>query len=103
MAKRLEKESTELIRQGIGFRSYDPSYFFTNLEEPKLELLEKASVNSKLRAERLAQSAVNKITGIVSASQGIFFKSLNQLPQKLQAGGMYETSSIEKKSGQSSQ
>ena len=72
MAKRLAKELRELIRQGIEFRSYDPSYFFTNLEEPKLELLEKASVNSKLRAERLAQSAENKITGIVSASQGIF-------------------------------
>ena len=72
LAKRLAKETTELIRQGIRFRSYDPSYFFTNLEEPKLDLLEKASVNSKLRAERLAQSAENKITGIASASQGIF-------------------------------
>ncbi|MDC0316601.1 hypothetical protein OAM03_02565 [Verrucomicrobia bacterium] len=70
MAKRLAKELRELIRQGIEFRSYDPSYFFTNLEEPKLGLLEKAATNSKLRAERLAQSEENKFTGIVSYFSG---------------------------------
>ena len=96
LAKQLEKESTKLIRHGIGVRSYDPSYFFTNLEEPKLDLLKKASVNSKLRAERLAQSAENKITGIVSASQGIF-QITKPSSTETSSCGMYDTSSIEKK------
>ena len=96
MAKRLEKESTELIRQGIGFRSYDPKYFFTNLEELKLDLLKKAAANSKLRAERLAQSVENKITGIVSASQGIF-QITKPNSTETSSWGIYDTSSIEKK------
>ena len=35
LAKQLAKESTELIRKGIGFQSYAPSYFFTKLEITK--------------------------------------------------------------------
>jgi hypothetical protein len=96
LAKRLAKESTELLRSGIDFRSYAPSYFFTKLEDLKLDLLEEAAANSKLRAERLAKSAGNRVVGVISASQGIF--QITQ-PNSTQTSswGMYDTSSIEKK------
>ena len=92
----LAKESTELLRRGIDFRSYAPSYFFTKLEDLKLDLLEEAAANSKLRAERLAKSAGNRVVGVISASQGIF--QITQ-PNSTQTSswGMYDTSSIEKK------
>ena len=92
----LAKESTELLRSGIDFRSYAPSYFFTKLEDLKLDLLEEAAANSKLRAERLAKSAGNRVVGVISASQGIL--QITQ-PNSTQTSswGMYDTSSIEKK------
>jgi len=33
----------------------------------KLDLLEEAAANSKLRAERLAKSAGNRVVGVISA------------------------------------
>ena len=96
LVKKLAKESTELIRKGIGFQSYAPSYFFTKLEDLKLDLLEKAAANSKLRAERLAKSAENKVTGVITASQGIF-QITKPNSTETSSWGMYDTSSIEKK------
>ncbi|MBO61695.1 MAG: SIMPL domain-containing protein [Verrucomicrobiales bacterium] len=96
LAKRLAKESTELLRQGIDFRSFAPSYFFTKLEDLKLDLLEEAAANSKLRAERLAKSAGNRVVGVISASQGIFQITKPNSTQT-SSWGMYDTSSIEKK------
>ncbi len=96
LAKRLAKESTQLIRQGIAFRSYPPSFYYTKLEDLKLDLLERAADNAKLRAERLARSSGNRVANIISASQGIF-----QITQpnstETASWGMYDTSTIEKK------
>ncbi|MEC7882900.1 MAG: SIMPL domain-containing protein [Verrucomicrobiota bacterium] len=96
LARRLAKESTDLIRRGIDFRSYPPSYFYTKLEDLKLDLLEKGAANSKLRAERLAKSAGNKITGVISASQGIF-QITKPNSTETSSWGMYDTTTIEKK------
>ncbi|MEE2948012.1 MAG: hypothetical protein VX392_06820 [Verrucomicrobiota bacterium] len=55
LAKRLAKKSTQLIRQGIGFRSHAPSFYYTQLEGLKLNLLRHAADNAKLRAEHPCQ------------------------------------------------
>ena len=96
LAKRLAKESTKLIRQGIAFRSHPPSFYYTKLEDLKLDLLERAADNAKLRAERLARSSGNRVTNIISASQGIF--QITQ-PNSTETASwvMYDTSTIEKK------
>jgi len=92
----LAKESTQLIRQGIRFRSHAPSFYYTQLEGLKLDLLEQAAGNARLRAERLAKSSGNRVANIISASQGIF-----QITQpnstETASWGMYDTSTIEKK------
>ena len=96
LAKRLAKESTQLIREGIAFRSYPPSFYYTKLEGLKLDLLEQAAENAQLRAERLASSSGNRVANIISASQGIFqITRLNST--ETASWGMYDTSSIEKK------
>ena len=96
LAKRLAKESTQLIRQGIRFRSHAPSFYYTQLEGLKLDLLEQAAGNTRLRAESLAKSSGNRVANIISASQGIF-----QITQpnstETASWGMYDTSTIEKK------
>ena len=96
LAKRLAKESTELIRQGLAFRSYAPSYYYTKLEGLKLDLLERAAENAQLRAERLAKSSGNRVANIISASQGIF-QITQPVSTETASWGMYDTSTIEKK------
>ena len=92
LAKRLAKESTQLLRQGIAFRSFPPSFYYTKLEDLKLDLLERAADNAK----RLAKSSGNRVANIISASQGIF-----QITQpnstETSSWGMYDTDTIEKK------
>ncbi len=96
LTKRLAKESTQLIRNGIAFSSHSPSFYYTKLEDLKLDLLERAADNANLRAERLAKSSGNRVANIISASQGIF-----QITQpnstETSSWGMYDTDSIEKK------
>tara|TARA_B110000467_G_scaffold163349_1_gene189111 strand:+ start:4625 stop:5362 length:738 start_codon:yes stop_codon:yes gene_type:complete len=96
LAKRLAKESTQLIREGIAFRSYPPSFYYTKLEGLKLDLLEQAAENAQLRAERLARSSGNRVANIISASQGIF-QITRPNSTETTSWGMYDTSSIEKK------
>ena len=96
LAKRLAKESTQLIREGIAFRSYPPSFYYTKLEGLKLDLLEQAAENAQLRAERLARSSGNRVANIISASQGIF-QITRPNSTETASWGMYDTSSIEKK------
>jgi hypothetical protein len=96
LAKRLAKESTQLIREGIAFRSYPPSFYYTKLEDLKLDLLEQAAENAQLRAERLARSSGNRVANILSASQGIF-QITRPNSTETTSWGMYDTSSIEKK------
>ena len=88
--------STQLIREGIAFRSYAPSYYFTKLEDLKLDLLEGAAENAKLRAERLAKSSGNRVANIISASQGIF-QITQRNSTETASWGIYDTSTIEKK------
>ncbi len=96
LANRLAKESTQLIREGIAFRSYPPSFYYTKLEGLKLDLLEQAAENAQLRAERLARSSGNRVANIISASQGIF-QITRPNSTETASWGMYDTSSIEKK------
>ncbi len=96
LAKHLAKESTQLLREGIAFRSHPPSFYYTKLEDLKLDLLEQAANNARLRAERLAKSSGNRVANIISASQGIF-QITRPNSTETASWGMYDTSTIEKK------
>ncbi|MFA4842388.1 MAG: SIMPL domain-containing protein [Candidatus Omnitrophota bacterium] len=69
---RVSRESTELINQGVEFDSGAPSYFYTKLDELKLEMLARASENAKQRAENMVKAAGNKIGLMRSAKMGVF-------------------------------
>lgn len=68
----VSRESTELIEQGIQFESQAPSYFYTKLDELKLEMLAKATENAKQRASNMAAATGNKIGLMRSARMGVF-------------------------------
>lgn len=68
----ISRESTELINQGIEFQSYAPEYFYTKLDELKLEMLAKATENAKERAVNMVKATGNSIGFIRSAKMGVF-------------------------------
>lgn len=69
---RVSRESTELIDQGIEFTSPAPEYFYTKLDELKVEMLARASENAKQRAESMVRATGNKIGFMRSARMGVF-------------------------------
>lgn len=68
----ISRESTELINQGIIFVSGAPSYFYTKLDELKIEMLAKATENAKARAENMVKATGNRIGFMRSAKMGVF-------------------------------
>ena len=68
----VSRESTELINKGMIFFSAPPSYFYTKLDELKVEMLARATQNAKLRAESMVNAAGNRIGFMRSAKMGVF-------------------------------
>ena len=58
---RISREATSLINRGVEFYSGSPEYFYTKLDELKVEMLAKATENAKLRAENMVKATGNKI------------------------------------------
>lgn len=92
----VSKESTELLDKDIEFISKPPKYFYTQLDDLKIEMLSKATENAKERAEKMVSSTGNKIVAIRSARMGKFqINSANSYDVSWY--GNHDTSSLEKK------
>ncbi len=92
----VSRESTELINEGIEFVSGAPDYFYTKLDELKIEMLAKATENAKLRAENMVKATGNKIGFMRSAKMGVFqITPVNST--EVSDWGVNDTASIDKK------
>jgi Uncharacterized protein conserved in bacteria len=92
----VSRESTELIDQGIQFVSPAPEYFYTKLDELKIEMLAKATENAKQRAESMAKATGNKIGFMRSARMGVF-QITPITSTDVSDWGMNDTTSFDKK------
>lgn len=93
---KVSRESTELINENIDFESYAPEYFYTKLDELKIEMLAKATENAKTRAENMVKATGNKIGSIRSARMGVF-QITPVTSTEVSDWGVNDTSSLEKK------
>ena len=92
----ISREATELIEKGIELDSLLPEYFYTRLDELKIEMLAKASENAKARAENMIKATGNKIGSIRSAKMGVFqITPVNSTA--VSDYGVNDTSTLEKK------
>ncbi|ABO50095.1 protein of unknown function DUF541 [Desulforamulus reducens MI-1] len=92
----IARESTELIEQGVIFESQPPEYFYTKLNDLKVNILAEATKNAKERAEKMASSTGSRIGAIRSARMGVFqITPVNS--NEITDYGINDTSSIEKK------
>ncbi len=72
LLQRLSTRATELIQEGVNFDSSMPQFFYTKLEDRKLNMLGEAMTNATERARTLASSSGSSVGRLVRASQGVF-------------------------------
>lgn len=64
--------SSELLKDGIEIESHSPEYYYTKINDLKIEMLSEASKDAKIRAEALAKNGGGEVGSIKAASQGVF-------------------------------
>jgi len=92
---RLAKESTALIQDGIAFESASPEYYFTKLDDLKIQMLGEATKDARARAEQLAVNSDSKVGALRSASQGVF-QITPPFSTEVSNMGQSDTTSIDK-------
>ncbi|MDD5440285.1 MAG: SIMPL domain-containing protein [Candidatus Omnitrophica bacterium] len=93
---RVSREATALIDLGVQFMSPAPEYFYTRLDELKVEMLAKATRNAKERADSMVKATGNKIGFMRSARMGVF-QITPVTSTDVSDWGLNDTTSLDKK------
>jgi len=93
--KNIGGEMSKLIEKGVEINSQPPQYFYTKLDELKIELLGKAALDARGRAEQLASSNKASVGPLQKVNQGVF-QITPALSTDTSNSGCYDTSTIEK-------
>ena len=92
---RIASESTTLIKLGVQFESMTPSYFYTKINDLKIEMLGEAARNARLRAQQLVENSGSRIGRLKYASQGVF-QITPAFSTDVSDYGSYDTGTINK-------
>ncbi len=90
------REISTLISQGVELSSNPPNYYYSKLEDLKLELISKASQNAKQRADNIASEAGSSLGTLIKADLGIFQITGQNENEDYSSGGALNTSSRNK-------
>ncbi len=92
---KIAKDSGVLINQGIIFASDPLEFYYSKLNDLKLDLLADATKNAKERAEKIAASSGSAVGSLRSAAVGVFqVTPINST--EISDYGYYDTSSVDK-------
>jgi hypothetical protein len=94
--EKLSREVTNLLENGIEFSSTAPSYYYSKLNDLKIDLLAKAAADAKLRAQTIAKNSDVSLGALKTASMGVFQITGKNLNEDFSYGGAFNTSSKEK-------
>jgi uncharacterized protein len=92
---KLSQQITDLISEGVPLTSEPPEYLYNNLSKMRVEMVAEATKDAKKRAEAIASSTGNRVTGIRSADAGVF-QLTRRHSTEANNGGSYDTTSIDK-------
>ncbi|MES2371895.1 MAG: SIMPL domain-containing protein [Bacteroidota bacterium] len=96
LVENISREVTELLQKGIEFNSGRPAYYYSKLNELKIDLLAKASEDAKLRAETIAKSSGIQLGKLKKATMGVFQITGKNNNEDYSFGGSFNTSSRQK-------
>jgi hypothetical protein len=95
--EKISRDITELIDLGVEFRSAPPEYYYTKLDELKLDLIAASTENTKTRAETIAREAGGKLSKLQAAYLGVFQITPENSPTETYSyDGVYDVSSRNK-------
>jgi len=90
----VSRDITKLIESNIEFISESPEYYYTKLDELKLDLIAEATENAKARAEIIADGTGADTKRLLTANLGVFqITALNSSDEEYSYGGTFNTSS----------
>jgi len=92
---KLSRSSTELIKKGVNFNSFNPSFYYTKLDDLKIKMLMIAAKDARMRAEKLAESNDCEIDKLITARQGVF-QLTSEYSSETSDDGYYDLGSINK-------
>jgi len=96
LVEKVSREVTELLQKGIEFNSLKPAYYYSKLNELKIDLLAKAAEDGKLRAETIAKSSSANLGSLKKATMGVFQITGKNDNENYSYGGSFNTNSKEK-------
>lgn len=94
--EKISREITELLDKGIVMNSREPQYYYTKLDELKIDLLARASKDGELRAKTITENSGSKLGDLQRASAGIFQITAQNSDEDYSWGGAFNTSSKKK-------
>lgn len=94
--EKASREISNLISQGIELSSSNPNYYYSKLEDFKLELIAQASENAKQRAENIATKSGGNLGKLQKADLGIFQITGKNDNEEYSSGGALNTTSRQK-------
>ena len=93
--EKLGRALYDLNAEGISIYVSGPSFFVSELDAIKLELVEEATMNGKERARLMAESSGEHLGPLISARQGVI-QITKENSTDTSSYGMYDTETIEK-------
>jgi hypothetical protein len=94
--EKVSREITELLDKGIVLNSYEPQYYYTKLDELKIDLLARAAKDGEQRAKTILENSGSALGKLHKASMGIFQITGRNSNEDYSWGGAFNTSSKKK-------
>ncbi len=96
LVEMVSRTVTNVLKKGVAFYSYPPRYYYTKLQELKLDLISKATDDARQRAELIAKQAGSSTGGLISSNMGILQILGQYSDESYSWGGTFNTSSRHK-------
>jgi hypothetical protein len=96
LVENISRDVTELINEGIELYSGSPQYYYTKLEDLKIEMMAAATANGKERAQQIADNSGGSLGDLKEARMGVFQIVGRNANEEYSWGGTLNTSSRQK-------
>ncbi len=92
----ISRDISGLIESGVQFTSNEPEYYYTKLDELKLQLIEEATQNARSRIDLMAAGTGASVGELLNANLGVFQITAQNSNTEYSYGGSFDTSSRNK-------
>lgn len=89
----ISRDVTKLIEANVEFTSDSPEYYYTKLDELKLQLIEEATQNAKDRIDIMSAGSGGRVGKLLDANLGVFQITAQNTSSEYSYGGAFDTTS----------